>query len=328
MGGKDKISVIVPCYNVQKYVMRCFESIHNQTYGFENLEVIFVDDLSADNTWSILELLQKKYPENVISVKLNKKDLAGGARNLGMDISSGKYITFVDADDWLHPEMIRVSHERMLCGNYDIIKCGYKNFLDHIDVEQDIYETYDYEDIELEDINKRKNLIIGLTGGGNVIVWRKLYSARFIKENKIKFPENVYFEDTMFSFLCAVLAKRICIINIALYFYYQNDQGIDHSNKGIEMINDLTKVMDLIRKEIKYRGLDNEIGRECRAEIQIFMFWQEYLEKVRRLEIIMDNEIKKSVNDELTKETDILDNPYVHSMIDPKILKRIDYLKE
>lgn len=57
MNGKDKISVIIPCYNVQKYIMRCFDSIYSQTYGFENLEVILIDDLSTDNTWSIYEFV-------------------------------------------------------------------------------------------------------------------------------------------------------------------------------------------------------------------------------------------------------------------------------
>ena len=80
MNGKDKISVIIPCYNVQKYIMRCFDSIYSQTYGFENLEVILIDDLSTDNTWSILESLQGQYPENVISLKIQKKGKCGGAR--------------------------------------------------------------------------------------------------------------------------------------------------------------------------------------------------------------------------------------------------------
>lgn len=113
MNGKDKISVIIPCYNVQKYIMRCFDSIYSQTYGFENLELILIDDLSTDNTWSILESLQRKYPENVISLKMQKKGKCGGARNLGMDICTGKYITFVDADDYVHPDMLRVLYDRM-----------------------------------------------------------------------------------------------------------------------------------------------------------------------------------------------------------------------
>ena len=110
MNGKDKISVIIPCYNVQKYIMRCFDSIYSQTYGFENLEVILIDDLSTDNTWSILESLQRQYPENVISLKIQKKGKCGGARNLGMDICTGKYITFVDADDYVHPDMLSVDY--------------------------------------------------------------------------------------------------------------------------------------------------------------------------------------------------------------------------
>lgn len=128
MNGKDKISVIIPCYNVQKYIMRCFDSIYSQTYGFENLEVILIDDLSTDNTWSVLESLQRKYPENVISLKIQKKGKCGGARNLGMDICTGKYIAFVDADDYVHPDMLRVLHDRMTEDDYDVAQCGVSCF--------------------------------------------------------------------------------------------------------------------------------------------------------------------------------------------------------
>ena len=128
MNGKDKISVIIPCYNVQKYIMRCFDSIYSQTYGFENLELILIDDLSTDNTWSILESLQRKYPENVISLKMQKKGKCGGARNLGMDICTGKYITFVDADDYVHPDMLRVLYDRMTEDDYDVAQCGVSCF--------------------------------------------------------------------------------------------------------------------------------------------------------------------------------------------------------
>lgn len=128
MNGKDKISVIIPCYNVQKYIMRCFDSIYSQTYGFENLEVILIDDLSTDNTWSILESLQRQYPENVISLKIQKKGKCGGARNLGMDICTGKYITFVDADDYVHPDMLMVLYDRMTEDDYDVAQCGVSCF--------------------------------------------------------------------------------------------------------------------------------------------------------------------------------------------------------
>lgn len=179
MNGKDKISVIIPCYNVQKYIMRCFDSIYSQTYGFENLEVILIDDLSTDNTWSILESLQRKYPENVISLKIQKKGKCGGARNLGMDICTGKYITFVDADDYVHPDMLRVLYDRMTEDDYDVAQCGVSCFKAD---KPNVLEVNDLEiqRLDLDNVDNRKNLIIGLTGFTSVTAWAKLYSTKFI----------------------------------------------------------------------------------------------------------------------------------------------------
>ncbi len=198
MNGKDKISVIIPCYNVQKYIMRCFDSIYSQTYGFENLEVILIDDLSTDNTWSILESLQRKYPENVISLKIQKKGKCGGARNLGMDICTGKYITFVDADDYVHPDMLRVLYDRMTEDDYDVAQCGVSCFKAD---KPNVLEVNDFEiqRLDLDNVDNRKNLIIGLTGFTNVTAWAKLYSTKFIIEHNLRFIEDVYYEDTHFS---------------------------------------------------------------------------------------------------------------------------------
>lgn len=198
MNGKDKISVIIPCYNVQKYIMRCFDSIYSQTYGFENLEVILIDDLSTDNTWSILESLQRQYPENVISLKIQKKGKCGGARNLGMDICTGKYITFVDADDYVHPDMLRVLYDRMTEDDYDVAQCGVSCFKAD---KPNVLEVNDFEiqRLDLDNVDNRKNLIIGLTGFTNVTAWAKLYSTKFIIEHNLRFIEDVYYEDTHFS---------------------------------------------------------------------------------------------------------------------------------
>ena len=186
MNGKDKISVIIPCYNVQKYIMRCFDSIYSQTYGFENLEVILIDDLSTDNTWSILESLQRQYPENVISLKIQKKGKCGGARNLGMDICTGKYITFVDADDYVHPDMLRVLYDRMTEDDYDVAQCGVSCFKAD---KPNVLEVNDFEiqRLDLDNVDNRKNLIIGLTGFTNVTAWAKLYSTKFIIEHNLRF---------------------------------------------------------------------------------------------------------------------------------------------
>ena len=179
MDKRDRISVIIPCYNVQKYIMRCFGSIYDQTYGFENLEVILIDDLSTDNTWSILESLQRKYPGNVIALKMQKKGKCGGTRNLGMDICSGKYITFVDADDWIHPDMLKVLHDRMAEDDYDVVQCGVSCFKEAVPYVPAVND-HEIQKLDLNNVDNRKNLIISLTGFTNVPVWAKLYSVRFI----------------------------------------------------------------------------------------------------------------------------------------------------
>lgn len=329
MGGKDKISVIVPCYNVQKYVMRCFESIHNQTYGFENLEVIFVDDLSIDNTWSILELLQKKYPENVISVRMDKKGMCGGARNLGMDICSGKYITFVDADDWIHPEMI----QQMWIKNgeyiYDIIQCD-------VSVSRKVIPKYENKCEKKEiiykilDTDKRKKLILGWTGGYNVCVWAKLYYADFVKINNIRFQENRYFEDAYFSFMCILHAQSYCSIGEALYYYYQNSDGIVGSQKSNEGLNDASANNNEIIEEIRNGVVNKRILDDCYFEIQAAIFWKQYFGIMQRLDKIY--EINKLYYRKQVQENDffdgIMDNPYITNITDKEFLERIEYYKK
>ena len=247
MNGKDKISVIIPCYNVQKYIMRCFDSIYSQTYGFENLEVILIDDLSTDNTWSILESLQRKYPENVISLKIQKKGKCGGARNLGMDICTGKYITFVDADDYVHPDMLRVLYDRMTEDDYDVAQCGVSCFKAD---KPNVLEVNDFEiqRLDLDNVDNRKNLIIGLTGFTNVTAWAKLYSTKFIIEHNLRFIEDVYYEDTHFSMLCVLLAKKYCKVQSTLYYYFENTEGIIRSEISNAKIRDAKIIMDHIRQ--------------------------------------------------------------------------------
>ena len=165
--NKDKISVIIPCYNVQKYVMRCFDSIYSQTYGFENLEVIFIDDLSTDNTWSILEMLQNKYSENVISVKMKNKGMCGGTRNLGMDICTGKYIMFLDADDCIHPNTIDILYNKSLEKDFDIVQCEVVMFCDDKPKYTQI-EDVKAREFNLANIDERKKLILAWSGGFSI----------------------------------------------------------------------------------------------------------------------------------------------------------------
>lgn len=327
MNGKDKISVIIPCYNVQKYIMRCFDSIYSQTYGFENLEVILIDDLSTDNTWSILESLQRQYPENVISLKIQKKGKCGGARNLGMDICTGKYITFVDADDYVHPDMLRVLYDRMTEDDYDVAQCGVSCFKAD---KPNVLEVNDFEiqRLDLDNVDNRKNLIIGLTGFTNVTAWAKLYSTKFIIEHNLRFIEDVYYEDTHFSMLCVLLAKKYCKVQSTLYYYFENTEGIIRSEISNAKIRDAKIIMDHIRQAIQSRKAElGNVIEQCYCEIQTFLLWHQYIEPYSRIETFMNRELDICKEEFLKSEPDIFNNPYVKFFSDDVVLKRMSRLR-
>lgn len=325
---KEKISAVIPCYNVQKFVMRCFESIYNQTYGFENLEVIFLDDLSTDNTWPILKSLQERFPQNVISIKLQDKRLAGGARNIGIDICSGRYITFIDADDYIHPEMLQVLFDRMLEDDYDIVQCENERFDQQFLKINEINKNCQLERLDLSILNNRKNMIITLPGLSNIIACGKLYSAKFLKQNNLRFLENCYFEDNYFSFMCVMLAKKYCKVHSKLYFYYVNDHGITGSTMTFSKIQDLSKNVDHMREELITRGLNHTIGSECRAEIQIFFLWKEYFEIWDKIKDACESEQKKYGKKIINDMPDIFENPYVWNFSNKEVLQKMDYLRK
>ena len=93
---KRKISIIIPCYNVEKYVTRCIKSIINQSYGIENMDIILVNDGSKDNTIAIINGFGQKYPENIRVINMPINRGLGAARNIGLDFAEGDYIMFID----------------------------------------------------------------------------------------------------------------------------------------------------------------------------------------------------------------------------------------
>lgn len=326
MCEKDKISVVIPCFNAQEYIMRCFDSIKNQTYGFENIEIIFVDDLSTDKTWSMLETLKEKYPENIITVKLDKKGHSGGARNVGIDMCSGKYTTFVDADDWVHPEMFTLLHEQMLKDDYDIVQSMAFMFSEE---EPEIKEigSYKVDSYDFSDIETRKKVIVGLTNDLNLTVWSKLYRTKFLKDNHIRFIENCYFEDNHYTLICTLLANKFCKIHIPLYGYYTNLNGTIVKRLSPDRIRDLKFVIEKALEDIKERKLDQTVAGQCKDELDNFVFYKLYVETTTNLEIGYNAEreyYKKGILDILPN---ILDNPYVKNATKENILNKIEYLK-
>lgn len=209
---KYSVSVIVPMYNAEKYIDRCTKSILEQTYN--NIEIIIVDDGSTD------ESLQKinKFLDGRIKVYSQKNKGVSAARNLGIEKSTGDYLLFVDADDYIDKKMVeelvsKVENDSTLvfCNNYEI----WKNRIDA----RILFSEYNNCEIKKNDVLKE------IASGNAGLVCSKLVSSKVIKDNNIKFNEKIIMgEDQVFFLEVSEKTKTFKYVKKALYHYDRTNE--------------------------------------------------------------------------------------------------------
>lgn len=257
-----EISIIIPCYNVEKYLMRCFLSLKAQTIGIENLELIFVDDASTDGTWHIIQKIENEYPQNVIAVHCDENGRQGRARNIGMTYATTDYIGFVDSDDWVEPNMFEILLDEMVKNNRDIVYCRFfRDNGEEVKVHK-LDGTAAYLFIDSEE--KRKEFIRSNCLGYGV--WDKIYKKDFLEKNNIYFPECVAYEDIFFSGLYYLYAERIAIVNYELYHYFVNENSTV-LKKNAKYHDDILKVTRARVEEYQARGVWEKYHDEIELDI-------------------------------------------------------------
>lgn len=225
-----KISIIVPIYNVEKYISECIKSILNQTY--KNFELILVDDGSSDNSGRICQYYEKSDKRIVYIIKDNGG--VSSARNLGLKYAKGEYISFVDADDCLKESFLE---ELIKYNEYDLIIGGYKEYYNQtkgvlISNEETFY---------INDKNARKIDNLFCENGVHVLFyfpWNKLYKREIIISNNLFFKDNIIAsEDTIFIMDYIRYAKNIIIVpyNNYLYRYIKNTSKRYLSYSGLRL---------------------------------------------------------------------------------------------
>ena len=226
---KAKISVIIPCYNMEEYLPHCLDSILGQTFGTEYLQIVCVDDASTDNTAEVLKDYNAGYPGVFTIVLCDKNGKQGTARNIGMTYVSAEYVTFVDADDILHPQMLEVLYEKAYNFQADITQCGFDSFSDMAAISDcivDLEHSRDAFYCITSDIEKRDFLLrYGMLTGP----FRRLFRTDFLLENDIFFPENVPMEDIYFTWISFALCRSFYETPLPLYHYYVNPFGTMHN---------------------------------------------------------------------------------------------------
>lgn len=215
----NKISVIIPVFNVEKYLTKCLESIVNQT--FKDIEIICIDDGSTDNSLKILN----DYAQKDNRIKVISKPNGGlfSARHIGIETAKGEYILFVDSDDWIDTTLIEKAYKKITETNTDVVIFGAYTVKNN----SSSNGMYSVNKIP----KKFKNKILTLDDYKNNIfkfcptAWSKLYRKDFIAVNNIRFQEIKQGEDQLFYIHTMLKAKSIYILDENLYYYVKNREG-------------------------------------------------------------------------------------------------------
>lgn len=231
----DKISVIVPIYGVEDYLPKCLESIIHQTYG--DLEIILIDDGSQDNCPSICEEYSLK--DNRIIVVHKENGGLSSARNAGLDIATGEYVSFVDGDDWLEPRMLESLHNAVVKYKAEIVTCGINRITD-----SKVIPTCDNTG-SVRQLSKKDYLELITLPEENVRfeVWNKLFLRSIIGD--IRFKVGQIYEDIFFEREVSKNIKRAIQINESLYNYVENRLGATNSTFKMARLGVFGELQDL-----------------------------------------------------------------------------------
>lgn len=252
-----KFSIIIPVYNVEKYIRKCLESVINQTY--QDFEAIIVNDGTQDNSQRIIDEFAKEYPSKVRSYIKDNSGLSD-TRNYGIERANGEYIVFLDSDDYLDINFLSKMNE-VIERNNDVDVIGFDIQRVNLNGEKvDIWVKPDFEGMSGEEaicrLVESKQLFEPACG--------YVYRLAYLKENNFKFQVGVYHEDFGLIPIVILRAKKVTCIDFVGYYYVLTDNSIMRNNsleKERKKANDLIKAFDFLEEEIDKIEFKNNYSR-------------------------------------------------------------------
>lgn len=303
----DLITVIIPVYNVEKYLEQCVESIVNQTY--KNLEIILINDGSTDSSGKLCDILVKR--DIRIKVIHKKNEGLGLARNTGLEYVNGKYVTFIDSDDYADSDLIEKLYVSIKENNADTCIGGFKRVNNDGEI---IYEER-YKSVVYENEEIMNGLLSRMLGSSpeksdaiRMSVWNVLYSTEIIKNNSLKFPsEREYIsEDIIFDIEYYRKSQRCCLIDSCSYNYRVNNISLTKSYKKDRFEKSKFLYNEVVNRIEKYRLGDRAITRLQRQ----YFVNVKYCIKQERVKIS-----KLSINDSFNNIKKICDDNQLKNII-------------
>lgn len=252
-----EISVIMPAYNVEHYLERAVRSVLQQSY--QDFELLIIEDVSTDRTRNVAERLSSLDGRVRLFCQPENRGM-GEARNLGNEKARGKYIFYVDSDDWIDEDALELLHDAAEKNQADITAAG-SRIADEKGSTRPYFGKDLFSEGRLDALEKISRYDIG------TIVWNKMYRREFIERNKLRFLP-IYHEDVIFSIEAAYWAKSYVSLSRECYSYFQHSQSVTH--KRISTINFVGyfELMKFITKFFVREGLDQDkAGRELQQKL-------------------------------------------------------------
>ena len=241
-----KVTVIIPTYNMENYLDVCLNSILNQTY--QNIEILCIDDCSTDNTYKKLLSYQSK-DQRIFVFKNQKNSMVGYSRNFGLSKATGEYVLFVDPDDYCSNLLIEKTLNKIQTTDSDCCLFGFTRF------DSNTLRQFTMQNVlQIDDLLK-KNIDTFSIDNYNVFATTtscpmKLWRMELIKKHKLHFFENVFGEDSLFTYSGLYHSIKITYVNEPLYFYRINQKTNQTSSLAKRPIDGILTT-DWLLNEIK-----------------------------------------------------------------------------
>lgn len=298
-----KVSIVVPVYNVEKYLAKCLDSLLSQTY--KDIKIIVVNDGSPDNSQSIIDEYQKNNPE-IIESYIKENGGLSDARNYGLKYVDSEYVCFVDSDDYIENNLVERCIETIQKDNSDLV---------HFNYCRDNFETNEKENI----INRIEAGVYNLKEDNYILAysanaaWNKLYKTKLFKENNIEFPKGLLYEDLATTTRILTLCNKVSYIDDVLYHYQVSRSGQIMSKVSDDIITVCEYIVDYYKNNNIFDKYYCELDYLCKINI---------VDALRNLRNVED---KKFVETFIDKAFDFLEKNFKKKNIKYDIiLKKID----
>ena len=238
-----KVSVIVPIYNVEKYLEKCINSLLSQT--LEDIQIILVNDGSKDNSGNIAKEYEKNNKNRIIYVEKENGGLSD-ARNYGLKYATGDFVAFLDSDDYIEKNAYEEMYNKAIEENADYVECDFIwEFPNKIRVDK----QYPYK-------NKKEMLSFV-----RVVAWNKLIKRQLITDNNLEFPKGLRYEDVEFTYKLIPFVNKFAYVDKPFIHYVQREGSIANvqNERTAEIFTVLDNVIEFYKKNNIYEEYRNEL---------------------------------------------------------------------